>query len=261
MKLIFFLHNIQEKQFKCGECEKSFKRNSELIRHQSCHSDARPYVCSLCGQAYKRTNHLRRHEKNVHELIVKNKKVQRLKTDSTGAVIPIPSEPKNPIKDKKIMKKTEVSEPIYSLTNEQIGEYYSSTVSVINSVSLPKTISNNLIPMDADTFNQQELWESKLDLPLEKTNGILYNTNPTTNVTQMSLLNSHENDLLTINVMDQLVKSLLPSKDLQMIDCQEFNDYTTNIPLDYNNVASPALSRENSVLTTNQKIGVNDISW
>ncbi|KAK5647373.1 hypothetical protein RI129_002265 [Pyrocoelia pectoralis] len=76
---INYVH-VQVKQFKCTMCEKSFKRNTELTRHQSTHSNLRPYNCVLCSNTYKRISHLRRHEKNIHGIINRTNKVQRLRT-------------------------------------------------------------------------------------------------------------------------------------------------------------------------------------
>lgn len=53
------------------------------------HSDNRPHVCKSCGKAYKRITHLRRHEETAHKVVSKGRKVQRLKTNENGELVPV----------------------------------------------------------------------------------------------------------------------------------------------------------------------------
>lgn len=81
---------MQDKEFKCEECGKVFKRNSDLVRHVATHSESRPYKCNTCGKTYKRSTHLKRHIERIHNTIVKTRKVQRLQPNEKGDLVPIP---------------------------------------------------------------------------------------------------------------------------------------------------------------------------
>lgn len=46
------VHNT-ERQYKCGECGKLFKRISHVREHFKIHSGDRPFPCSVCSKAFK----------------------------------------------------------------------------------------------------------------------------------------------------------------------------------------------------------------
>ncbi|CCF58804.1 hypothetical protein KAFR_0F02070 [Kazachstania africana CBS 2517] len=53
-----------DKQFKCSECEKGFKRSEHLKRHfRSVHSNERPFPCMLCEKKFSRSDNLSQHLK------------------------------------------------------------------------------------------------------------------------------------------------------------------------------------------------------
>ncbi|XP_069496493.1 zinc finger protein 585A-like isoform X2 [Ambystoma mexicanum] len=56
---------VREKPFPCTECERTFARSSDLIKHQRAHRGDRPYVCNACGKCFRRNTSLIIH-KRIH---------------------------------------------------------------------------------------------------------------------------------------------------------------------------------------------------
>ncbi|KAJ8677383.1 hypothetical protein QAD02_013170 [Eretmocerus hayati] len=56
-------HSIQ-RTFKCDSCNWTFKRRSDLTRHQLTHSSLKPYSCEVCHMKFKYLNNKNRHQKN-----------------------------------------------------------------------------------------------------------------------------------------------------------------------------------------------------
>ncbi|XP_039383529.1 zinc finger protein 850-like [Mauremys reevesii] len=54
-------NHSKEKPYKCIDCGKSFKCQSELTRHRRVHTGERPYECTKCNKSYSQKYHLLQH--------------------------------------------------------------------------------------------------------------------------------------------------------------------------------------------------------
>nr|XP_033817855.1 zinc finger protein 835-like [Geotrypetes seraphini] len=52
---------IDEKQFQCSVCDRSFKRAWELFSHEVVHNEDRPFHCNLCDASFKRHSDFKSH--------------------------------------------------------------------------------------------------------------------------------------------------------------------------------------------------------
>lgn len=58
-------------EFRCSQCYKYFKCDSELQKHLASHSLERPFVCDYCGKDYKHKRNLAAHLKSAHQVAMK----------------------------------------------------------------------------------------------------------------------------------------------------------------------------------------------
>lgn len=189
---------LQMKQYRCDQCLRSFKRKSELSRHNQIHSDERPYICQLCGISYKRQTHLTRHQQNVH----KERKIQfrRLQPTDNGTSVQLPNAAGNITKD-------------FVNSNQNVQYYAATTVPDLVSLDVPKTFDQNM-------FIRELFWNRKIETQT-------YDTGSTFRMSPLVA----SNELQSLNIMDQLVHPLLPEKANNT--CQDYNrrlEYTS-IPM------------------------------
>ena len=57
---------MNNKDYECDICHKTFSRKDNLARHQKRHSNSSEHECSDCGKVFKRKANLQTHMKNKH---------------------------------------------------------------------------------------------------------------------------------------------------------------------------------------------------
>ena len=70
MKTHLVLKHNTTKDFKCGLCEKEFKRDIELTNHEKIHREEKPFACELCEKRFARKSTFEIHTK-YHKTIEK----------------------------------------------------------------------------------------------------------------------------------------------------------------------------------------------
>ncbi|XP_061612682.1 zinc finger protein 134-like isoform X3 [Phyllopteryx taeniolatus] len=53
--------HADKKHWKCSQCKKAFKKNSDLKQHMRTHSGEKPFACSVCSQTFSQKGSLRKH--------------------------------------------------------------------------------------------------------------------------------------------------------------------------------------------------------
>ncbi|WP_257294805.1 C2H2-type zinc finger protein [Endozoicomonas sp. YOMI1] len=60
--------HLNEKNFECQTCKKSFFHKSDLIKHTYIHSGTKPYLCLKCETSFSQSSNLYTHIKKHHHI-------------------------------------------------------------------------------------------------------------------------------------------------------------------------------------------------
>lgn len=58
---LLYCLSVDDKSFQCKECDRSFKKSSDLKRHYWAHSSDCPFECDECGQRFRVNSNLKQH--------------------------------------------------------------------------------------------------------------------------------------------------------------------------------------------------------
>ncbi|XP_066599421.1 zinc finger protein 737-like isoform X4 [Prorops nasuta] len=72
--------------FKCNECDKRFRKATDLQEHYNIHSGEKPFVCQICGVAFCLRRQLSAHSRRTHPEVKANK-VTSTACDICGRVL------------------------------------------------------------------------------------------------------------------------------------------------------------------------------
>ncbi|XP_015267630.1 PREDICTED: zinc finger protein 436-like [Gekko japonicus] len=53
----------KSKSYRCSDCGKNYRRNTDLLRHQRTHTGEKPYLCLECGKSFSRSSILLEHQR------------------------------------------------------------------------------------------------------------------------------------------------------------------------------------------------------
>ena len=72
--LIFSVHHLGEKPFKCPTCEECFKNSAKLARHKEIVHEKKKYYCPVCGVEYTCRRSMKKHALKNHGVEYKHKR-------------------------------------------------------------------------------------------------------------------------------------------------------------------------------------------
>jgi len=74
--------NVLEKSFECGDCDKSFSRQSSLKNHKVLHLEELPYKCEHCEKTFSQAGNLRSHSARYHGVNIPTSRQKERKPES-----------------------------------------------------------------------------------------------------------------------------------------------------------------------------------